>query len=821
MKISYNWLKEYINFDLPAEEMGRILTDSGLEVEGIEKVEKVPGGLKGLVIGEVLKKDKHPNADRLSVTEVGIGEGEPLQIVCGAPNVDKGQKVVVATVGTVLYPTQGDSFKIKKGKIRGEVSMGMICAEDEIGLGESHDGIMVLDADAKVGTPANEYFDLSDDYCIEIGLTPNRTDGMSHIGVARDLVAAVKNVQGQNNIESAEYSWPDLSSYQKDNDNLLIDVVVENKQDCPRYCGVTLTEVKVADSPQWLQEKLTAIGLAPINNVVDITNFVLHEFGQPLHAFDADKIEGNKVVVKNLEKGSKFISLDEIERELDTADLMICNDHKDNNQAGMCIAGVFGGIDSGVSEKTVNVFLESAYFNPVSIRKSSKRHQLNTDASFRFERGVDPNRTIEALKRAALLIKEIAGAKISSDIIDLYPEPIENFNIDFDITNIKRLIGTEIEESLVDSIFSDLDIEVINKDGNNWNVSVPPYRADVQRQADLVEEILRIYGYNNIVAPDQFRSSLSYTQKPDREKLQILIGSFLSSRGFLEMMSNSLTKEQYLDIYTGGTVDNKAAVRILNPLSRDLNVMRQSLIFGALEAVIRNQNFKNEDLALYEFGKEYRKGEDKYKENSKLIIVLSGKKAGGNWNQKEEDYSFFDLKGSFESILGRLGLLNNPIEGEIENDLFEDGISYKIQNKVIANLGYVRSDLMEQFDIRNKVWIADIDWDAVVKMSKNSKVKYQEVPKYPSMRRDLSLLVDSQIKFAEIKALARKTEKKILKDTGLFDVYEGKNLPQGKKSYAVRFTFMDEQKTLTDNTVDQVMSKIQKNLEKELGAQLR
>ena len=813
MKISYNWLKQYVNIEETPEQLSVILTDIGLEVEGVELIETIKGGLKGVVIGEVLSKEKHPDADRLNVTTVNVGAEENLQIVCGAPNVDAGQKVVVATVGCKLYPTGNEEgFKIKKSKIRGVESYGMICAEDEIGLGESHDGIMVLDANAKVGTEAKDFFNVENDYLIEIGLTPNRADAMSHIGVARDLQAYYNYV---NNSEK-QICLPNVNQFKVDNTNAKVNIKVEDSERCPRYAGVSISGVKIAPSPDWIQNRLRSIGLSPINNVADITNFVLHELGQPLHAFDADVVNGN-VVVRTAKDKEKFTTLDEVERELSTEDLMICND-KD----AMCIAGVFGGIESGISDKTTNVFLESAYFNPVSVRKSAKRQGLNTDASFRFERGIDPNFTIYALKRAALLIQEIAGGEISSEITDLYPNRIEDFKVDFSIQKCHDLLGEEIPKDKIELIFKVLDINIDSEKDGNYVLNVPAFRVDVQREADIVEEILRIYGYNNIYIPNKVNSSLAYAPKPDKQKVQNLISDLLTSNGFAEIMSNSLTSSKYVDIAKANHIKEEFNVRMLNPLSVDLDVMRQTLLFSGLESITRNQNRKNADLKLYEFGKTYQKfNEGEYNETEFLSIFLTGSKEGDNWYNSNEKVNFYSAKGTLEQVLGRLGILKNYNVKPVKNDLFEDGLQYTIAKKKVADIGWIRKDILKKTDIKNDVYYIEINWNVVLELLVMNKVKYKELAKFPAVKRDLSLLLDKKIKFEEIAQIAKDCDKRLLKEVSLFDVYQGKNLAEDKKSYAVSFILQDEEKTMNDKVINKIMDKIQTSLESKLGAELR
>lgn len=815
MKISYNWLKNYIKTDLSVDEVSTILTDTGLEVEGLEQFESVKGGLEGLVIGQVTSCEKHPNADTLSVTTVNIGTENELPIVCGAPNVAEGQKVVVATVGTTLY-SGNENFKIKKAKMRGEPSEGMICAEDEIGLGTSHDGIMVLDDSAKIGMPAKEYFNIETDTVFEIGLTPNRIDGASHIGTARDLAAFLSLT------EKTELTKPSVDAFKVDNNNLPIEIIVENTEACPRYTGVTISNVKVKPSPEWLQNRLKAIGLNPINNLVDISNFVLHETGQPLHFFDADKIEGNKVIIKTLAEGTPFVTLDETERKLSANDLMICDENK-----GMCIAGVFGGITSGVSENTKNIFIESAHFNSVFVRKTAKRHDLHTDASFRFERGSDPNITVYALKRASLLIKEIAGGEISSNIVDVYPEPVADYKVDLTFRNLKRLIGKEIEKEKVKNILESLDIKIIEEDNDKLSLEIPTYRVDVRREVDVIEEILRIYGYNNIEISEHVNSSLSYSPKPDKEKIQNTISDILSANAYNEIMCNSLTKADYYNNLESFKPTN--LVKILNPLSNDLNVMRQTLLFGGLESVIYNQNRKNADLKLYEFGNcYYLKDTDsenplkKYDEEQHLALFITGNKTEENWISKEEATSFFLLKSYVENILEKLGFNLNQIESEeVSSDIFTEGLSYQYNKNQIVNFGILNKKVLKPFDIDTKVYFAEFSWDTVLKLSVRNNIRYTEISKYPEVRRDLALLLDKEVRFAKIKELAFKAERKLLKKVSLFDVFEGEKLGANKKSYAVSFILQDENKTLTDKQIDKITNNFIRIFEKELGAQIR
>ncbi len=810
MKISYNWLKQYVNTDLSPERMAEILTDTGLEVEGLNKIEAVKGGLEGVFVGEVISCEQHPDADRLKVTTVSAG-GDELQIVCGAPNVATGQKVIVATVGSTLYPNPEEPFKIKKSKIRGVESLGMLCAEDELGLGESHDGILVLDKSAQVGQKASQYFELEDDYEIEIGLTPNRADAMGHIGVARDLVAYLNVHEGAN----LSINWPDVSTFKVENNSLPIDIRVEDEDHCPRYMGTSIRGVKVDASPAWLQKKLRAIGLSPINNVVDVTNFVMHELGTPLHAFNADKLN-RQIVVKLAKQGDKFTTLDEVERELADTNLMITNgnDH-------LCIAGVFGGIDSGIKEDTTDVFLESAYFNPVSVRKTAKMHALNTDASFRYERGVDPNLTAYALKRAAILIKEVAGGEIAMDVVDTSPTEFKGQEIQFSYSRCCQLIGHRIEEGTVGSILKNLDIEITAQNGDEWTLNVPAYRVDVTREADVVEEVLRIYGFNNIPLPSKLNTSIAYFPKPDVEKVQTVISEMLVGMGCMETLNNSLTKSSYITEFDGDQVKPERNVEILNPLSQDLDIMRQSLIFNALETVGYNQNRQNPDLKLFEFGKVYRKFGDEYNENRRLLIVLSGRKTAENWNSGKDDFSYYSIKGMVQAVLTRLGLEGMLKEKASKNDLFADGLQLSVLKNKIGDIGWASVKLRKHFGIKKDVFIADLDWDALIDSLKFSKIKFSELPKTFEVRRDFSLLLDEKVKFSEIEELAYSCDKKLLKEVGLFDVYEGKNLDAGKKSYAVSFKFQDPEKTLQDKQIDAIMDKIRGQLESKLNAQLR
>ncbi|MCB0754499.1 MAG: phenylalanine--tRNA ligase subunit beta [Flavobacteriales bacterium] len=814
MNISYNWLKQYLKLDIDVNEAAALLTGSGLEVEKVIPFSSVEGGLEGLVIGEVLTKEKHPDADRLSVTTVNVGGPEPLHIVCGAPNVAAGQKVVVATVGAKLYPSEGEPFEIKKSKIRGAVSEGMICAEDEIGLGESHDGIMVLPAEVKVGTPAADYFEIENDFILEIGLTPNRADAMSHIGVARDLRAVLREVKG--GYEDLKLEWPEVMAYSADLKENPIAIDVQDTEAAPRYVGLYIEGVEVKPSPAWLQNRLKAIGSRPINNVVDVTNFVLHEMGQPLHAFDADKIKDNKVVVRSAKAGEKFTTLDEVERDLNENDLMICN-----ASDGMCIAGVFGGANSGVTEGTKNVFLESAYFNPVSIRKTAKRHGLNTDASFRFERGIDPETVVLAAKRAALLIQELAGGKLSV-ITDIYPNPIPHQKVEVKFANINKLIGQDIPQEIVLSILDDLGIYVEKKIEGGLKLSVPSFKNDVTREADVIEEILRVYGYDRIVGSGQLRVPLISSDKKSPEQLRNLVSDALTARGFNEIMNNSLTKAAYMDKHFAE--QGKAKVDILNPLSTDLNAMRQTLLFGGLESVSRNIRHQNANCKFYEFGNLYEKntkGEWPYNEYRSLGIWLTGKWQPERWNATAGNATFHHIHGVVKSILNRLGI-SATLQDVSDKTTYAYGMEFVSKDgKLLANFGSVNSNLLDAFDIEQEVFFADFDWDPVLKLSALNEFEVTELPKYPSVRRDLAMLVDKTVKYGQLEEIAHQTERKLLKEVDLFDVYEGKGIPEGKRSYAMSFILQDANSTLNDKTIDNTMNRLQQRFEKEVGAELR
>jgi phenylalanyl-tRNA synthetase beta chain len=798
MKISYKWLQQFIKTSKTPEELSLILTNIGLEVESLDKVQTVPGGLEGLVIGFVKDCQQHPNADRLKVTRVDIGIGEDIQIVCGANNVAAGQKVVVAPVNTTVYPTTGEPFKINKSKIRGEVSEGMICAEDEIGLGHDHDGIMELNVDAKIGSLAKDYFNLQDDFVFEIGLTPNRADAASHLGVARDLAAYLK----------IPVIMPDLSGFKVQNQDLNIQVVVEDTEASPRYTSLTISGISVKESPDWLKDRLNAIGVRPINNVVDVTNFVLHELGQPLHAFDADAITGNKVLVKKLADGKLFRTLDDVERKLSADDLMICN-----AEEPMCIAGVFGGLSSGVKQSTSNVFLESAWFNPVSVRKTSKRHGLKTDASFRFERGTDPDMTVAAIKRAAILIQELAGGQISSEISDSYPVRANPFPVDISFKNVSRLIGKIISADEIRDTLSGLGIKITSEDSEGMKLEVPAYKVDVTREVDIIEEVLRIHGYDNVEIPTQIRASLNTTVKPDKEVLQNQIAELLSANGFFEILSNSLTKLSY-------SAEPERAVKILNPLSNDLDVMRQSLLFSGLEAIAYNQNRRNSDLKFYEFGKVYNLDQENYKENQRFSIFLTGSKNSEGWNSKSGKADFYNLKSAVDLIINKLNI-KGISTSETTNTHFSSGISYRKGEKIIVEFGVVSKKSLNKLDISAEVFFADFDWDQIMRSVRNNKISYAEVSKFPSVRRDLSMLLSKEISFEQLKQIAYKTEKGLLKEVNVFDVYVGDKLPEGKKSYALSFLLQDDEKTLTDKQIDAIMQKLILNFEKQVGAEIR
>ena len=808
MLISYNWLKQIIQLDWEPERVGELLTNLGLELEGISEFESVKGGLKGVVVGEVLSVTKHPNADRLTLCKVDIGDSNPVQIVCGAPNVAAGQKVPVATIGTTLYTPEGESWKIKKGKIRGEESYGMICAEDELGLSDNHDGIMVLDPSAVAGTPCSEIFELEHDHVFNIDLTPNRADAMSHYGVARDLKAGLKRHE-----INLELLTPSISKFSVDNRSRKIDVVVEDSKRAPRYCGITISDIIVQPSPNWLKNRLKAIGLSPINNVVDATNYVLHELGQPLHAFDADRIYGKKVVVRTAKAGTKFVTLDGEERILHEEDLMICDAEKP-----MCIGGIFGGINTGVTEDTRAIFLESAYFDPISIRKSAKRHGLSTDASFRFERGIDITTVEYALQRAAMLIKELAGGNITSDIIDIYPKKIADQQVFLSFENVNSLIGQEIPRDDIKSILTSLEIQVKSVTETGLGLEIPSYRVDVVREVDVIEEILRVYGYNNISTTNKFNASVAPSSPREGYKVQDQIGNFLVGHGFYEMVNNSLSHSRY-DEYLGEDA-SALSVPILNPLSTDLSVMRQRLLFTGLESISHNINRKRNDLKLFEFGNVYRSEGDGFPESSHLALLITGNKFDDNWATSAETTGFFQLKALIHGIFNRLGI---PSDHEVPgNDpVFSEQLSILAGNDVLVTYGVVRKGIVTAFDIKQEVLYAEMDWDRVMKHLPEEAIKFKELPRYPMVKRDLALLLDEGVDFKSIYDLAFQTERKLLQSVSLFDVYTGNSLPEGKKSYAVSFDLLDENQTLTDERIDKAMKKLTRKFEVELGASLR
>ncbi|MFY0624972.1 MAG: phenylalanine--tRNA ligase subunit beta [Reichenbachiella sp.] len=803
MKISLNWLKEYIDINESIDDVSAVLTSTGLEVEGIESFEEIPDSLEGIVIGEIMECSKHPDADKLSITKVDIGSTELAPIVCGAPNVAAGQKVVVATVGTKLYPTGGDSFKIKKAKIRGEVSEGMICAEDEIGLGTSHDGIMVLDTDLVNGTPAKEFFNPQSDTTIEIGLTPNRADAASHFGVARDLKAAFQRPT----------KFPDISTFKVDNQSKPVKVSVENNDACPRYSGLTISNVKVSDSPKWLAARLKSIGLTPINNIVDATNYVLHSLGQPLHAFDLAEVKGNKIIVKTLPEGTPFLALDEKERKLSSKDLMICNESE-----GMCIAGVFGGIHSGVKNSTTDIFLESAYFSSDYVRNTATKHALKTDASFRFERGTDPNITVDALKWAAMLIKEIAGGEISSDIIDIFPTPIEDFQVDIKYKNIDRLIGKEIPHDRIKEILTALDITISNETEDGFQCAIPPYRFDVTREADVIEEILRIYGYNNIELEDYSSADfLAHFPSPDKDKVQEKTGLFLSANGFNEIISNSLSNPDY--VAKTGYWNIEENVAVLNKLSEDLGIMRRSMVFSGLESLKYNINRKQSNLKFFEFGRVYTKTGEKYNEKEQLAIHLSGLKSEESWNVDKKSIDFHDISGIVHKLLDKFSLADlNSVPSK--NQIFDYGLDISLNGSILGSFGKLNNKVLKLTDVSQDVFYAELDWKKLVKQY-GKKIQYREVSKFPEVRRDLSLVIDKSVTFNEILVLANKESKKLIKQINVFSIYEGENIGEDKKSYALSFILQDHDKTLTDKVIDKTMNALINSFEKNISAIIR
>ncbi len=820
MNISYNWLKEYVDFDLTPEEVAAALTSIGLETGGVEEVQTIKGGLEGLVVGEVLTCEPHPNSDHMHITTVNLGQGEPVQIVCGAANVAAGQKVIVATLGTKLY--DGDEcFTIKKSKLRGVESNGMICAEDEIGVGTSHDGIIVLPDDVVPGTLVKDYYDIKSEYVLEVDITPNRADACSHYGVARDLYAWL--VQ---NGRKATLKRPSVEDFHVDNHDMDIEVAVENAEACPRYAGVTIKGVTVKESPEWLQNKLHLIGVRPINNIVDITNYILHAYGQPMHCFDADKIKGGKIVVRTCAEGTKFVTLDEAERTLSERDLMICN-----AEEPMCIAGVFGGLDSGTTESTKDVFLESAYFHPTWVRKTARRHGLSTDSSFRFERGIDPNGVIYALKAAALLVKELAGGEIASEIKDVYPSPIADFNVELPFAYVNSLIGKEIPRETVKNIVSSLEMKIVEETDEALSLQVPPYRVDVQRPCDVVEDILRIYGYNNVEIPTSVKSCLSVKGDVDKSvKLQNLVSEQLVGCGFNEILNNSLTAAAYYEGLESYKPEN--LVHLMNPLSNDLNVMRGTLLFGGLESIQHNANRKNADLRFFEFGNCYhfhaeKKNPEKvlaaYSEELHLGMWITGKRVSNSWAHADENASVYELKAYVLNIFRRLGVnFGGLVFGNLADDIYSVAVSVHTRGgKLLATFGVISKKIQKAFDLDNEVYYADLNWKELMKAIKGNAVTYREISKYPAVKRDLALLLDKKVQFVEIEKIAFETDKKLLKSVELFDVYEGKNLEPGKKSYAVSFMLQDENATLNDKQIDKFMQKLIKNLETKLEAKLR
>ncbi len=809
MKISYNWIKQFLDIDLDVDFVSELLTDLGLEVEGVEKIESVKGGLEGIVVGEVLTCVQHPNADKLKITTVALNQDQIVQIVCGASNVAVGQKVPVATIGTTLYDDKGESFKIKKSKLRGEDSHGMICAEDELGLGSSHDGIMVLESDIAVGTKAIDIFDVEIDYVFEIGLTPNRADAMSHFGVARDLRAGLIQ-QGVKSTLKPKL----VSDFQVDERTFKIDVEVSDSELAPRYVGVAISNIKIEESPKWLQIRLKSIGLTPINNIVDITNYVMHDIGQPLHVFDTAKIVGNKINVTTLKEGTLFTTLDGVERKLHQDDLMICD--ADNNP--LCIAGVFGGLNSGVSNNTTRIFLESAYFNPVSIRKTAKRHQLNTDASFRFERGIDPHKVKYALKRAALLIKDIAGGKITSEIVEVYPKKIKDFEVLISYDNIHKLIGDKIPDDTIKNILASLDIKINSITASGLGLTVPAYRVDVQREADIAEEILRVYGYNNVKISDKVNTSIPYFDKYDSNSIENTIANQLTAQGFSETMANSLTKPSYVELSESLNADYN--VEILNPLSNDLCVMRQSMLFSGLEAVIYNINRKNSNIKFFEFGNTYHKYSSGYEEKKHLSLFVSGNRYKDSWNVTKQKTDFFYLKGIVTVILERLGIHSLKTMPK-STDVFSEGIVFQKGKIKLVEFGVVNEKVAKSFGIKQQVLFADFDWKNILQVMPKGNFVVQDLPKYPIVKRDLALLIDEKVQFKEIFNIAKQAEQKLLLDVDLFDVYQGDKLPKGKKSYAVSFLLQDKNKTLDDKQIDKIMDKLQSQFRKQLQAELR
>lgn len=812
MQISYNWLKQFIKLEIAPEETSEILTDLGLEVEGVKTFESLKGGLKGVVVGHVLSCEAHPNADKLKLTKVDLGNAEPpVQIVCGAANVAADQKVLVATIGTQLYDANGNSFQIKKGKIRGEESFGMICAEDELGLGSSHEGIMVLEADVAAGTLASELFEISSDVVFEIGLTPNRADAMSHLGVARDLRAGI--LQRYPNSVSSEIITPSVTKFKVEKRTLKYDVEIQDAKKTPRYCGVTISDIQVKDSPMWLQNRLKSIGIAPKNNIVDVTNYILHELGQPLHAFDSARIKGSKIIVKNAEAGTSFVTLDGVTRTLHEEDLMICDEN-----GPLALAGIMGGTTSGVSDRTTSIFLESAYFNSTMIRKSAKRHGINTDASFRFERGIDPTITAYALKHAALLIQEVAGGEITSDVIDIYPKKIEDFTVFLNFNNVNRILGEEISKESIKKILVTLDIKVTSISDIGLGLTIPAYRVDVQREIDVIEEILRVYGFNNIQSGSKLNATIAHSKRTEDHKVQNIVANQLVSQGFYEMMANSLTTPEYAKL--SEQIDTEKIVPIVNPLSQDLSVMRASMLFSGLEAIAYNSNRKRSDLKFFEFGKTYQKmAESSYQETKHLSMFAVGREGQNSWNLVTQPVDFFKFKGYVEAVFSRLNLNKLQVK-PLENDVFAEGMGYYLGNKCIAEIGLVKKAITKHFDIKQHVFYADFFWDEVLPVL-SEKIKFAELSKYPSVKRDLALLLAEEVHFADLYQLIKSLDKNTIKEVELFDVYQGDKLPEGKKSYAISIQLQDAEKTLTEVQIEAIMSKVKLQLEKEFEAQLR
>lgn len=827
MKISYNWLKDYVSTTLSPNELDDLLTFSGLEIEGVEKVETIKGGLEHVVIAQVLTCEPHPNSDHLHITTVDVGKGEPLHIVCGAPNVAAGQKVVCAQIGTKIWTSDTEFFEIKKGKLRGEVSEGMLCAEDELQLGSSHDGIMVLPDDAPVGMAARDYFGVKDDYTLEVAITANRSDATSHIGVARDVVAVLNTRNGEN----LKINWPEVDTSitvnQKAAAKDAINVTVENQELCPRYSGLTIRNVKVQESPDWLKDKLRTIGLRPINNIVDITNFILMEVGQPLHAFDADKIDGGHVIVKCLHKDTPFVTLDGVERKLDDRDLIICNENE-----GMCIAGVFGGQKSGVTMETTNLFIESAYFNPVSIRKTSKRHGLKTDASFRYERGCDPNITLWALRRAAYLIRELAGGEICGDIVDIYPKPIERAEVQINFRRIADLIGKEVPRDAIRTALTSLDIEIVSEDSEGMLLRIPTCKVDVYRECDVVEEIMRIYGYNNVEFDERLNSCLAYGTKPNPQRLKSIAADYLTYNGFNEIMNNSLTKSQYYEENPDFPMER--CVEIINPLSKELNVMRQTLLYNGLECIVYNANHKLFDQKVYEFGRSYVKNSTdegmelavtkKYGETQHLTFFMTGAVNGESWREKRKNVDFFDAKVHLVNILHRLRIpTDRLVVVDATEHFLSEGLAWQVRDnkKQLAVAGRIGKELLQKMDCKQEVFYVDIDWDLLLKLFPSKDITFKEIAKFPEVRRDLALVLKNNVTFDQIERVAYASEKKLLRKVSLFDVYQGKGIEDGFKSYALSFILQDPDKTLTDKQIEGVMQKLQKNFEIQLEAKIR